>query len=62
MESQREIFLNLYYTVKIIFTLPFVMLVYFKQSEERPVLQKTWTKLMTSYLSSCREVTKGILI
>ena len=41
MKSQREIFLNLHYNVKIIFTLPIVMLVYFKQSQERPVLQTT---------------------
>ena len=41
MKSQREIFLNLPYNVKLIFSLPIVMLVYFEQTEERPVFQTT---------------------
>ena len=59
MKSQREIFLNLPYNVKLTFLLPIVILFYFEQTEERPVFAK---KLMTSYLSSCREVTMAILI
>ena len=60
MKSQREIFLTLCYNVKLIFTLPIVMLVYFEQTEEHETCfanNSHWTKLVTSYLSSCPEVT-----
>ena len=41
MKSQREIFLNLPYNVKLTFLLPIVILFYFEQTEERPVLHKS---------------------